>query len=134
MAQDAVDQILTSLKVISMIKEGQKVKVRNGLLDLETQSSGLKVGIKRWLNNDNRHTTLLYVKNSVNNAIGTLKLNSEHDDKIRQYLLDSINGLNALEITYGNDASITASLQVLQERIKTEIKDSHNLVVNGFRT
>jgi hypothetical protein len=133
MAQDAIDQILTSLKVISMIKEGQKVKVRNGLLDLEAQSSGFKVGIMRWVNNDNRHTTLLYIKNSINNALGMIKLNSEYDGKIKQYLNDSISGLNALEITYGNDASITASLQVLQERIKTEIKGSGDIMIDGFR-
>ena len=62
-----------------------------------------------------------------------IKLNSEHDEKIKQYLNDSIGGLNALEITYGNDASITASLQVLQERIKTEIKGSNDIILNGFR-
>jgi len=132
MAQDSIDQILTSLKVISMIKEGQKVKVRNGLLDLEVESNGLKVGIMRWFNNDNRHTTLLYVKNSINNAIGMLNLNPNHSDKIKQYLNDSIRGINALEITYGTDASITASLQVIQERVKTEIKGSTDIMLNGF--
>lgn len=132
-AQDAIDQILTSLKVISMIKEGQKVKVRNGLLDLENHSNGFNVGVRRWLNNDNRHTTLLYIKNSINNALGMIKLNPEHCEHISQYLADSTNGLNSLEITYGNDASITASLQVLQERIKTEIKGSRDIIINGFR-
>ena len=122
-AQDAIDQILTSLRVISMIKEGQKVKIRNGLLDLESKSTGVKIGFMRWLNNDSRHTTLLYVKNSINNAIGLLKLSPEHSEKIRQYLQNAINGLNCLEITYGEDASITATLQVLQERIKSETHD-----------
>ena len=47
--QDFIDQILTSLRVIGMIKEGQKVKVRNGLLDLEPNSSGMRVAISRWI-------------------------------------------------------------------------------------
>ena len=118
--QDFIDQILTSLKVIGMIKEGQKVKVRNGLLDLEPKSTGLRVAIKRWIHRDNRNTTVLYIKNVISNAMEISKI--QHNEKISKALSDCVTGLGALAVTYGDDASITATLHVIQERIKTEIK------------
>lgn len=117
--QDFVDQILTSLRVIGMIKEGQKVKVRNGLLDLEPKSTGLRVAIKRWIHRDNRNTTVLYIKNVISNAMEISKI--QHNEKISKALSGCVTGLGALAVTYGDDASITATLHVIQERIKTEI-------------
>ena len=77
--EEFVDQILTSLKVISMIKEGQKVKVRDGLLTLEVYSSGVMTGIRRWIHNDNRTTTLRYIRNTVIQAISIF--NNEKSQK-----------------------------------------------------
>ena len=82
--EEFVDQILTSLKVISMIKEGQKVKVRDGLLSLEVQSTGVLTGIRRWINKDNRLTTLRYIRNTVIQAM-TLT-----DDRVNQALKEAI--------------------------------------------
>ena len=125
--QDFVDQILTSLRVISMIKEGQKVKVRNGLLDLEPTSTGFRVAFSRWIHRDNRHTTVLYIKNVISNAMEISKIQHTQHDKIQRALSECVTGLGALSVTYGDDASVTATLQVIQERIKSEIKNkNHN--------
>lgn len=119
-----VDQILTSLKIISMIKEGQKVCVRNGLLSLETKSSGLKVALRRWLNNDNRNTTLSYIKNVINNSLDIIKIHSDEGtkNKIKTALADCITGLSSLAVTYSNDAGISATIVVMQDRIRTNIE------------
>ena len=120
-AQDYVDQVLTSLRVISMIREGQKVKVRNGLLDLENKSSGFKIALSRWIHNDNRHTTVLYIKNVISNAMEISRSQQQNSEKIIKALQMCSPGLSSLSVTYGNDASVTATLQVIQERI-SEIK------------
>lgn len=129
--QDFTDQILTSLKVISMIKEGQKVKVRNGLLDLEPTSSGVRAGVRRWVNNDNRHTTLLYIKNIISNAMDIISIKHDQSDKLEKALLDCITGLGALAVTYGEDASVTATLHVLQERVKSKINNTGIIPINN---
>ena len=129
--QDFIDQILTSLKVISMIKEGQKVKVRNGLLDLEPLSSGIRVAVRRWMHNDNRHNTILYIKNVISNAMEIISIKHEQSNKLEKSLIDCIMGLGALAVTYGDDASVTATLHVLQERIKSKIKDTGTIVLNN---
>lgn len=129
--QDFIDQILTSLKVISMIKEGQKVKVRNGLLDLEPLSSGFRVAVRRWMHHDNRQTTILYIKNVVANAMEIISIKHDQSDKLERALIDCITGLGALSVTYGEDASVTATLHVLQERIKSEIKNTDIMTINN---
>ena len=110
-----VDQVLTSLKVISMIKEGQKVSVRNGLLDIEVRSSGLLTAFKRWINHDNRHTTLTYIRNIVTTAMDLSKTHAT--TRIIEALREASNGLNSLAVTYADDASITATIHVMKDRI-----------------
>ena len=64
-----LDQVLTGLKVIGMIKEGQKVSVRNGLINIDDRRRGVLSSIFRWINSDNRYNTLSYIRNVVTNAI-----------------------------------------------------------------
>jgi len=127
MGEQFTDQILTSLKIIGRIKEGQKVCVRDGLIHIEVKSSGVVSSLKRWLHGDNRFTTLGYIKNVVNNALDLCKVCSEQD--IKDALGDSIVGLSSLAVTYGNDAATLATIEVLQERIKKNIA----IQVNGVR-
>ena len=129
--QEFIDQILTSLKVISMIKEGQKVKVRNGLLDLEPVSTGIWVATRRWIHNDNRNTTMLYIKNVISNTMEIISIKHDQSEKMEMALIDCITGLGALAVTYGEDASITATLHVLQERVKSKIKDKCVVNINN---
>lgn len=129
-----VDQVLTSLKVISMIKEGQKVSVRNGLLDIEVRSSGLVTALKRWINNDNRHTTLTYIRSVVSTAVDLSKTHST--DRIKEALKEASSGLSSLAVTYGGDASIIATIHVLRDRISQlidipELRPAHLPIGRG---
>ena len=124
MTDDLVDQVLTSLKIVGMIKEGQKVCIRNGLLTLETHSTGLKVAIRRWINRDNRQSTLSYIKNVVNNAFDIVNMHQNEDtiEKLKLALKDCILGLGCLSVTYNDDASMTASIEVMQDRIRSRVE------------
>jgi len=120
--------VLTSLKIIGRIKEGQKVCVRDGLIHIEPKSSGVTSSLKRWIHGDNRFTTLSYIKNVVNNALDLCKVCSEQD--LRDALNESIVGLSSLAVTYGTDAATLATIEVLQDRIKKNI----SIQVNGGRS
>ena len=111
-----VDQILTSLKVIGKIKEGQKVRVRNGLLSLEVQSTGIITSITRWIHSDNRYSTIRYIKNVVTHAMELPKSN-----KIQEALKGTLSGLSSLAVTYGDDAGITATIDVMSDRIRQAV-------------
>lgn len=106
-------EILTCLKIISMIREGQKLSVRNGVLRLEYSSSGMYSAVKRWLYNDSRHVTMTYVQNILLNAL---------DKKVQsRYMREALQGLNALKVTYADDVTVVARLTVLEEKIEDYI-------------
>ena len=121
--EDFVDQVLTSLRVISMIKEGQKVCIRNGFLTLEIKSTGMSTAMRRWINNDSRHNTLRYIKNIISNALDISVIHSvtETIGKLSTALTDCLTGLGCLTVTYNDDASVTATIEVMCDRIKTHI-------------
>jgi len=123
-SEDIVDHLLTSLKVISMIKEGQKVCVRNGHLSLEVQSTGVLTSLRRWIHKDNRQTTVSYIKSVVQNAISTTKSHNNEKSVVKLFrgLEEAITGINSLTVTYADDATVAATLQVLNDRIKTELQ------------
>ena len=122
MRDEFVDEILTSLKIIGSIKEGQKVCVRNGLLTLEQTSTGIQASVKRWLFGDNRATTLHYIRNVVHNALSVAKMNDENTIEIVTSMESVIIGLGRLEVTYTSDIALCSAIQVLSNRIMTEIK------------
>ena len=123
-SEDIIDQLLTSLKVISMIKEGQKVCVRNGHLSLEVQSTGVITSLRRWINRYNRQTTVCYIKSVVHNALSVTKTHNNETsvDKVLKGLEEAVTGIKSLTVTYMDYATVSATLQVLRDRIQTELK------------
>jgi len=121
MRDEFIDDILTSLKIIASIKEGQKVCVRNGLLSLEIQSTGVWPAIKRAICGDNRELTVRYIRNVVHNSIAVIKFVKNPDDVLKS-LADAVTGLKRLEVTYSADIATVSAIQVLVERIELEVK------------
>ena len=120
MRDELIDEVLTSLKIIGSIKEGQKVCVRNGLLVLEQRSNGFLPALKRFIYGDNREITIRYIKNVVHNAISIL--NAVNNDEIRKHLNEAVVGLQRLEVTYVADIATVSGIQVLVTRIQHEIE------------
>ena len=122
MRDEFVDEILTSLKIIASIKEGQKVCVRNGLLELEINSTGVIPAVKRFIYGDNRELTVRYVKNVVHNAVSVIK-HVKNPGEVITALGEAILGLKKLEVTYSTDIATVSTIQVLVERIELEVKN-----------
>ena len=113
MKDDVFDDLLAALKVLAMIKEGQKMSLRKGQLSLENATNNIIISIKRWLNCDNRHTTLTYIRNIIN-----ISLNEPPSLELDQALEGALTGLNSLLVTYADDAHTVAVIQVLEDKIK----------------
>ena len=111
-------EILTCLKIISMIREGQKVSVRDGVLKLEYSSNGLWSAVKRWMFSDSRQVTMTYIQNIILNAL---------DRKIQsRYLTEAMQGLNSLKVTYSKDVTVVARLTVLEEKVQEYLSNGEN--------
>lgn len=108
----ASDDIVINLKILSMVKENQKLCVNNGTLTVETDNKSLLVSLKRWMNGHNRTNTMNFLKNLVSTSI------SLNDQKLIEPLKEALLGLNALAITYANDTVVVATIRVLEKKIK----------------
>jgi len=112
------DDTIVALRVIGMIREGQKVSVHDGVLIIEQgQTRTIINSIMRWINGDNRNKTINYIKKIVNN--GLLQVN---EPRVAAAFHESIAGINSLKVTYADDAVIIANLNVLEDKIKSSIK------------
>jgi hypothetical protein len=120
MRDELIDEVLTSLKIIGSIKEGQKVCVRNGLLTLEQRSNGFLPALKRFIYGDNREITLRYIKNVVHNALSIL--DASKNDEVLKHLNEAVVGLQRLEVTYVADVATVSAIQVLVTRVQREIE------------
>lgn len=111
------DDLIISLKIVSQIKEGQKVCIHNGNLYLEANSRSLWTSIRRWLGGDNRQNTVNYIRNLLNNTMLT------KSRRVIEPLRDSLKGLNSLQVTYANDAVVVATLRHMEEKVKEYISE-----------
>ena len=97
-----------------MIREGQKISVRDGILHLEMSPPGMWTSVRRWLFSDSRHVTMIYIQNIILNAL---------DRRVHhKHLEETLHGLNALKVTYTEDVAIVAKLTVLEEKVMDHIK------------
>ena len=65
MNEESVDNIITNLKIISLVKVDEKLSIRKGHLQIDN-SSNLQF-LKRWFYRDSRDIILLFVKDLIRN-------------------------------------------------------------------
>lgn len=117
-----IDEVLISLKVISFIKEGQKVCIRNGVLTLENYSTGVIASIRRWINYDSRNATVTFIHSIIKKAIYISMNGTQFEkEKIKEALQECLVGIDSLMITYNDDAYIHSTLQIIKEQV-TQVK------------
>ena len=97
------DHVYVSLRVLSNLQEGQKLSTRNGLLSVDRKANP----VLRWLNGDNRSTTLMHLKNVINEAI----VSGYHKE-----LVEAAPGIESLKVTYADDSAFVAGVDVLLRR------------------
>lgn len=128
--EEHIDNIITNLKIIGMVKNNGRLCVRKGGLALEPDDYFQTV--RRWVNKDSREITLMHVRNTISNAIKLLKSvkNGQVEVQMRDWTISRIveemincqDGLNNLKTTYATDAALVASIDVLLERLEANCK------------
>ena len=132
MNTEHIDMIITTLKIVGMVKKNQKLCVRKGQLTIEKEDK-LQF-VRRWVHNDSRDTIIMHLKNVMNNAIKV----SEHllmesaatagagnDRQIDEWTLNLVttemenmqHGLVNLKTTYADDPIMIANIDVMLDRI-----------------
>jgi allophanate hydrolase subunit 1 len=65
-----------------------------------------------------------YIKSVVQNALSTTKSHNNEKSVVKLFrgLEEAVTGINSLTVTYADDATVAATLQVLNDRIKSELQ------------
>jgi hypothetical protein len=125
---ELVDKTMANLKLIGMIKKGEKVCLRKGQLNIEYIDR--LQSIRRWYNKDSRDVSLIHIRNTINDAIkiakGLITNNIQSDLKIwtvsalNQELKNCETGMQNLKTTYIDDPSFLANIEVLLDKCKAQ--------------
>lgn len=125
---ELVDKTMANLKLIGMIKKGEKVCLRKGQLNIEYIDR--LQSLRRWYNKDSRDVSLIHIRNTINDAIkiakGIITNNIQSDLKIwtvsalNQELKNCETGMQNLKTTYIDDPSFLANIEVLLDKCKAQ--------------
>ena len=105
--EDSIDNIITNLKIIALIKVDEKLSIRKGHLQIDN-SSNFQF-FKRWFYRDSRDIILLFIKDLIRNIYNLFnKITCYNDNKIvlkrvLEEMENAKSGLINLKLTYAND-------------------------------
>lgn len=100
--------ITESLDTLVKIQVGEKLSVSSGKFEIVKKP----IGIFRWLGGDSKNTTVIYIKQVIDNAI--LK-NIKFDGQ------SVLNAIENLKMTYRKHLSVIGELTKIQLDIKNEL-------------
>ena len=152
------DMCLTNLKILSQIKDGDKLYYLNGIFSIDSPT--YTQGIFRWYYSESRNITLKNLEDLLSNLFKTIDLiykkelnteqslennyysrmisksnnnifNEEGKNELLTFITEMkncINGLSNLKLTYKVDISTVSSIDVIIEKINVRIKKISNIL------
>ena len=137
--QDNIDlnKLITNLENIGNLKEYEKLSIQNDILIIDDNS--YFQSIYRKFNNDSRLNTINHIEKVIKEIFEYIdNLNSENNifkekiiteyNKINQYLVRTIPGLQNLKITYFNDICTTNKIDIIIIKIQNRINNINTLL------
>ena len=132
-----LNKLITNLDNISSLKESDKLSIDNELLVIDEVS--FFQSIYRKFNNDSRTRTIEHIEKIIKELFEYIdNLNSDKNifkektisdyNKLNQYLIRTIPGLQNLKITYFNDIKITNRLDLVIIKIENRINKINQLL------
>ena len=150
-----IDSILLDLKIISQIKENDKLVTSKELLEIDNSYFQC---IKRYWNNDNRLASIEYIKDTVNRTLDftdttlnntnndinndtnndTTNIFIENNSHILQRFLvemtNAIRGLDNLKLTYNTDITVVSAIDIYKEKLNMRIEAIQNILTINILT
>ena len=112
-----IDDIVLNLKMISKIKQNNKLLIINKTLHVDQR---VLQSVFRWYTADNRHDSIDFITSVINHALdNTLSITHPIYDsnKMKEELLSTIPGLENLSATYKLDNLIVSKIDILIDKI-----------------
>ena len=113
----SLDDIIINLKIISKIKENDKMIVNNKTMTVDSRNL---LSIRRWWSSDNREITIEYISKVLNQTFNHLTKNN--DINVKQELKNALAGLDNLRSTYRLDNVISSKIDILVDKINKTVR------------
>tara|TARA_B110000967_G_C18866301_1_gene552884 strand:+ start:1212 stop:1793 length:582 start_codon:yes stop_codon:yes gene_type:complete len=134
--KDNINNILLNMKIISEIKESDKLLTNNDCLEIDTRYVKF---VQRWWYEDGREVTLIQISDIIDNLFNFIDINycansnfvskgNFDEDKthlfqrIHLILQNSIKGLENLKTTYKNDIKTISQIDLIIEKVNIRIE------------
>ena len=125
MDENVIDNLITNLKIIEMIKINEKLSIRKGHLQID-YSSNIQF-IKRWFNRDSREIIIKYIKDLVKEINNVFKFKHNYSELklnlLKSCITNTEKGFENLKITYSNDYIMIVNIDLINIKIKDYIKE-----------
>lgn len=133
----SLSDLFTDLQILSMIKEDDKLCVRDGHIAIEQRTHPVKIAVRRWYHNDSRRTMIMEINKIVSQSLSTCKdLQNDtekqwHLEQFKKHFSNIKLGLDNLKRTYHDDATIVARLDVLNDMLEEEVNKLNSLITSS---
>ena len=119
-----LEDLITDLKVLSLLKENGRLCLRDGNLSIEPQlenkenilltwGSYASLALRRWWNQDNRRSAMLKVQSIIMKCYDAIqRLEPKEREDLALLCSEAAKGLVYLQQTYKHDAAVSARLSV----------------------
>ena len=143
---DAIDELLAELEVVSMVRENGRLCMHDGKLSIESYvesknmqaiASWVQLSIKRWWNQDSRAHTLTALQclvmrcGSLMHDINRYPADTSSKDAQLNRLCEKCTsacvGLQNLKTTYKDDAAVMARILMLIQRLEIIMSDINDI-------
>lgn len=114
--------ILTQLKIISMIRQHDKVSTRGDTVRVDKEYFQ---AVRRYVSGESREINLIHIAEIFNQAFELLALRQKDNipiDWLQIELLNAKKGLENLKATYKDDTVIQAKLDVIIDQLTSKVK------------
>ena len=104
--EESIDIIITNLKILGMLQVNEKLCIRKGHLQIDSDKLQF---LKRWFHRDSRDIILIYLNDLIRNIFYLINSIKKYNDgvwiisRLLTELAHTENGLNNLKGTYLDD-------------------------------
>lgn len=136
MSQRRITDVQTGLRVLSQVRPHQRLVVADGI-SVDTRE--WFVGTQRWLEGQSRAKTVTFLEILLDDAYALLKtwmqqlttksevttvdgiILRDNAKRLHRLMTSSCEGLENLKLTYASDVSITSKLDIMVQRLGSEL-------------
>ena len=118
---DVYEVTLINLDVLSKVQAYERVNTTLPLFKIHITNSYIPSWFVRWWSSQSRNCDISRIQHLYQTAIYLMELEDERKETIQKYVSSSIKGLKQIKMTYENDSTIIAQIDMILHQIHTYI-------------